>query len=168
LTKGKLLHVGCGGDPLPYFLQDYAETRLDIDDTHKPDILASMTDMGDIGEFDAILCSHSLEHLLPHDVAKALTEFVRVLKPGGFSVIFVPDLEDVKATEEPLFEAPCGTITGLDLLYGLRSLLHVMPYMAHRTGFIAKTLEQAVLNAGFTKAVTTRLPNYNLMCVGVK
>lgn len=165
MKRGSLLHVGCGGDPAPEWVDGYDETRLDIDPTHQPDIVASMTDMGDIGQFDAILCSHSLEHLMPHEVAKALSEFVRVLRPGGFAIVLVPDLEGVEATEEVLFDAPCGPISGLDLMYGLRALLPSMPHMAHRTGFVAKTLESALRAAGFSKTETKRLPNYNLMAV---
>jgi ubiquinone/menaquinone biosynthesis C-methylase UbiE len=146
----------------------YEETRLDISPDHDPDFCVSMTEMGEIGAYDAIHCSHALEHLLPHDVAVALSEFYRVLNPGGFAVAFVPDLEDVRATEEVLFEAPCGPITGLDLLYGLRSLLPIMPHMAHRTGFISETLKQAFADAGFSRIEVKRLPSFNLMVVAVK
>jgi ubiquinone/menaquinone biosynthesis C-methylase UbiE len=127
-----------------------------------------MTDMGEIGEFDAIHCSHALEHLVPHEVALALSEFRRVLKPGGFAIVFVPDLQEVKATEDVLFTAPCGPITGLDLMYGLRRLLPTMPYMAHRTGFVQDTLSAAFKAAGFSRVVTQRLENYNLMAAAIK
>lgn len=124
--------------------------------------------MGEIGPFDAIHCSHALEHIGPHETGKALSEFYRVLAPGGFAVVFVPDLQDVKATEEVLFTAPCGPVTGLDLFYGLRAALPSMPHMAHRTGFIADTLRSAFVEAGFRKVETKRLINYNLMGVAVK
>lgn len=164
-----LLHVGCGGDSLPEWAQGkYQEVRLDISPDNQPDILASMTDMGEIGTYDAIHCSHALEHLMPHEVNVALKEFHRVLNPNGFAVVFVPDLEDVKATEDVLFVAPCGPITGLDLLYGLRSLLHVQPYMAHRTGFTAETLRKAFKDAGFGSVEVQRLENYNLMGIAAK
>lgn len=168
MTLGSLLHVGCGGEPIPEWADGkYKEIRLDLDPTHSPDIVASMTDMGEIGEFDAIHSSHCLEHLMPHEVGVALSEFHRVLKPKGFAVIFVPDLEDVRATNDVLFVAPCGPVAGLDLIYGLRSLLHVMPYMAHRTGFTQATLSMALTDAGFT-AVVQRMDNYNLMAIAAK
>jgi predicted SAM-dependent methyltransferase len=127
-----------------------------------------MTDIGEVRPFDAIHCSHALEHLLPHEVPKALAEFYRVLKPEGFAVVFVPDLEGVQATEEVLFQAPCGPITGLDLLYGHRAALPTMPHMAHRTGFVAATLERALKDAGFGSVVVQRLDVYNLMGVAAK
>jgi len=169
MSLGSLLHVGCGGEPMPeWAVGKYQEVRLDVSPDHQPDVLASMTEMGDIGGFDAIHCSHALEHLVPHEVPTALGEFLRVLKPGGFAVVFVPDLQDVKATEDVLFTAPCGPVTGLDLLYGLRRLLPEMPYMAHRTGFVQDTLAAAFKAAGFSRVSTQRLENYNLMAVAVK
>lgn len=168
MSKGALLHVGCGGALLPDWAGDYDETRLDIDERHSPDIVASMIDMGEIGPFDAIFSSHCLEHLPPHEVRLALSEFKRVLKPGAFALIVVPDLEDVKATDEPLFTAPCGPICGLDLIYGLRSHLEANPYMAHRSGFVRETLQSAMDEAGFSKSQAIRMSEYNLMGVAIK
>jgi SAM-dependent methyltransferase len=85
-----------------------------------PDIVASMDDMGDIGLYDAIYCSHALEHLFPWQTPLALSEFLRVLKPGGIAMIFVPDLEDVKPTNDILYESAGGPIAGLDMIYGCR------------------------------------------------
>ena len=169
MTKQRsLLHCGCGGDRLPEWLQDYVETRLDIDPGHNPDIVADMVSLGDIGPYDAVYCSHALEHLYPHDVGTALQEFKRVLNDGGAAIVFVPDLEDVRATDDVLFDAPAGPITGLDLIYGYRKMLKDKPYMAHRTGFTSATLHKAFTDAGFVKAAVTRLSDYAMMGVGVK
>lgn len=127
-----------------------------------------MTDMGDIGEFDSIYCSHALEHLMPHDVGVALGEFLRVLKPGAYAVVAVPDLEDVRPTEHVLYVSPCGPITGLDLMYGLRSALKDRPFMAHRNGFTAQTLEAAFQKAGFSTVHVKRMECFNLLCIAVK
>jgi len=163
-----LLHVGCGGAPLPEWLADYKETRLDISPDCNPDLVANMMDLGGIGTFDAILSMHSFEHLYPHEVKTALAEFRRVLNDGGALIVFVPDLEGVEATETVLFEAPCGAITGLDLIYGHREFIETMPYMAHHNGFTSKTLKDVLINNGFSKAITTRLADYALMGVAVK
>lgn len=127
-----------------------------------------MTDMGDIGEYDAVFCQHALEHLHPYEVPVALSEFIRVLKKGGSAMVFVPDLEDVRPTEEVILESPAGPITGLDMIYGYRKVLKELPHMAHNTGFVEQTLNQAFMDAGFSKVVTRRLGNYNLMAVGQK
>src|SRR5262252_6440154 len=116
----QILHAGCGGEPMPPWL-DGAEVRLEIDAAVKPDIVASMTDMGAIGSYDAIYCSHALEHLYPHEIPLALGEFLRVLKPGGAAIIIVPDLEDAEPTDEVLYVSPGGPIAGFDLFYGHRA-----------------------------------------------
>lgn len=144
-----------------------AEVRLDIDPSCEPDICAGMTEMGDIGPFDALYCSHALEHLYPYDVPIALAEFRRVLKPGGALVVFVPDLEGVSATEDVVYESPCGPITGLDMIYGKGSYLEESPFMAHHSGFVSATLAKTLSDAGFRNVGVLRVPRYNLMGTGL-
>jgi SAM-dependent methyltransferase len=165
-SPGTILHVGSGHASLPTWCDGLAETRLDIDPGCKPDIIAPMTDMGDIGPFDVLYCSHALEHLYPHDVAAALAEFRRVLKPGGAMVVFVPDLEDVQATEDVVYQSPCGPITGLDMIYGKVSYLADAPFMAHHTGFVRDTLAKTLEAAGFSGVTVLRVPEFNLMGSG--
>lgn len=164
----EVLHAGCGGDPLPIWLGHFQEVRLDIDPHWTPDVLASMTDMGDIGPFGAAFCSHALEHLHPHEVTKALGEFYRVLAPEGYLALFVPDLEGVSPTDDVLFVSPDGPITGRDLFYGSSKRIPTMPHMAHHSGFVRETLGAALREAGFSRVLVNRLSSYNLMGVGVK
>lgn len=163
-----LLHIGAGSNKLPDWLNTFRETRLDINADCKPDVIASMVDIGDIGTFDCVFCQHALEHLYPHEVPIALSEFQRVLNEGGMLILFVPDLEDVKPDDTVLFESDAGNISGLDLYYGFRPALKDNPHMAHKTGFISSTLEKALNDAGFTKVETKRLFPHNLMGIGVK
>ena len=80
-----------------------------------------------------LLQIHTYFYLLP----LALQEFKRCLKPGGYAVVFVPDLEGVHATEDVLIEAPCGPISGLDMIYGYaRALREGNLFMAHKCGFV--------------------------------
>ena len=153
---------------MPDYLNRYEETRLDIDAQHQPDVLASITDMGDIGQYDALYCAHALEHLYPHECEQALAEFLRILKPGGAAVIFVPDLEDVTPDETVLFHSQAGDITGLDLIYGHRKQIKDNPHMAHKNGFVKKTLEKSLNNAGFKTVMVARHEHYNLSAVALK
>lgn len=176
----KLLHVGCGpktqADTHPAFhdTREWAETRLDIDPGAKPDIVASMTDMSmvDDEQFDAIFSSHNLEHLYPHEVPAALAEFRRVLKPTGFALVMVPDLQRVaeliaaNKLEDPAYTSPSGPICPLDMLYGFRpSLAAGNLFMAHRMGFTRKTLAQYFLRAGFAAVIAQR-DGFDLFALG--
>jgi SAM-dependent methyltransferase len=166
----RFLHVGCDEPDLrrlPRFFHPPAweEVRFDINPDARPDILGSMTDMSMIadGEFDALYSSHNVEHLYPHEVAQALKEFRRVLRPGGFAIIRCPDLqlmaERILATglETPMYTSPAGPVAPIDALYGMRPRLAAgATYMAHRTGFTNRTLVDHLIRNGFANALVLR------------
>lgn len=168
MPSRSLLHIGCGSDQLPTWLGMFDETRLDINPANNPDIVRDMRDLTGLSGYDAIYCSHALEHLSPHEVVPALVGFHAALNPDGVAIVFVPDLEGVSATDEVLFVSPAGPICGLDLIYGYRPALAGNPYMAHKTGFTAETLDQAMIEAGFRKVKVDRLSDYAMMGAGVK
>lgn len=171
---GDFLHIGCGvmqpdeTDQLPLWAKGCKETRLDIDPNVKPDVVASMLDMGEIGPFDTVYSSHTLEHLYPHQVSGAVDECFRVLKPGGLAITIVPDLEGVLATDETLYTAILGDeISGLDMIYGKASYVASNPYMAHHCGFTSKTLTQVLTAAGFEQVTATRM-GFSILATGKK
>lgn len=163
-----MLHAGCGLEPLPVWADGVIEKRLDIDPDCKPDIIASITDMGAIGPFDYIYTSHTLEHLYEYDVQKALSEFVRVLNKGGSTIILVPDVEGVRCDKTVLYESPGGPICGLDLYYGKTDYVQHNSFYAHHTAFVSDTMEQAMRAAGFSVVTMRRMSTFNLMGVGKK
>jgi len=127
------LHVGSGPkrkDRTTKALSsaDWTELRFDIDESVQPDLVGTMTDMSSVSteSVDAVFSSHNIEHLYPHEVPVALSEFLRVLKPDGFAVITCPDLQAVCALvaedklTEPAYTSPAGPIAPLDILYGHR------------------------------------------------
>lgn len=179
----QVLHVGCG----PYKAEKlhamfrksgWQEVRLDIDPAVKPDVVASITDMGGIKStsMDGVYSSHNLEHLYPHEVGTALKEFCRVLKPEGFALVTCPDIESVaeqivnNGLDTPLYTSPAGPISPIDILYGHRpSLARGNLFMAHKTGFTAKSLGQAMVNSGFVRVQVKRnKDNYALWALGYK
>jgi len=159
-----VLIAGCGEEGQQWADRGWSVVRLDIDPRTSPDIVGSMTDLGDIGPFDAVACNNALEHLYPHEVEQALREFNRVLSPGGVAVIQVPDLQDARATEDVIPEIG---MSGLHLMYGDPALLKEFPYMAHHCGFVEPTLRRSMEAAGF-EVQTKRLPCYQLMGIGTK
>ncbi|MBI5279961.1 MAG: class I SAM-dependent methyltransferase [Burkholderiales bacterium] len=169
-----LLHVGCGAETrhhlTPGFRGDgWREIRLDIDPAVKPDLIGTITDMSAVadGSVDALYSSHNLEHIYHHEVPQALDEFFRVLKPGGFVVLTCPDLQSVCAQVakgrllEPLYTAPAGPISALDILYGHEKKLAMgKSYMAHKCGFTWQSLCHHFEQAGFYWQVGGARPQY--------
>lgn len=169
-SKKQVLHVGCGAYAAtklhPVFQGDvWKEIRLDIDSEVHPDIVASITDMQVVADasMDAVYSSHNLEHLYPHQVRVALAEFRRVLKPGGFALITLPDLQSVaqlvvegKLTD-PAYVSGLGPVTPLDILFGFGPALAADNlFMAHHTGFTGRTLQTELAVAGFACSVVQR------------
>lgn len=158
--RKKILHVGCGTAPLPAPLvaAGWEEIRYDIDPAVRPHVVGSMLDMGVLadGSVDALYSSHNVEHLEAHEVAIALGEFRRVLKPGGTAWILVPDLQVLAErlaegdVEGELYVSASGPISVSDMLWGHRASLSAgQKYMAHRFGFSAATLQRHLGDAGF-------------------
>ena len=180
----KFLHVGCGPKTKEHTTREFAggnwqEIRYDIDESVKPDIVGTMTDMSAIEDesCDAVFSSHNIEHLYPHDVPVALTEFLRVLKPTGFAVITCPDLQSVcelvaqDRLTDTAYESPAGPIAPIDVLYGFRnSLARGNLYMAHRCGFTEKVLRGTLQASGFKETASMKRgsPCFDLWVVGSK
>lgn len=181
MTK-KFLHVGCGPQTkhsLKGFNTDeWHEIRFDIDEKVNPDIVGTLTDMQAVESksVDAVFSSHNIEHLFAHEVDGALKEFHRVLKDDGFVVLTCPDLQSVceavgrDQLVEPLYVAPSGPISAIDILYGHRGFIaNGNKFMAHKCGFTARVLDATFDAAGFVKRAGLRRPEiYELWILALK
>ena len=156
------LHVGCGFQNkfscLGFNNDNWKEIRLDIDKNVNPDIVGTLTDMKlvETGSVDAVYSSHNIEHIFPHEVPIALSEFYRVLKEDGIVVITCPDLQSAgeALTQDKLFEtlyeSPMGPVTAFDVLFGHRkTTADGNVFMIHKGGFTYSTLDMAFYKAGF-------------------
>jgi len=181
LTKA-VLNVGCGY-PLRQKLHrhfhgpEWREIRLDLDPAVQPDIVCSITDISPVAAdwVDAVWSSHNLEHLQRHEVPLALAEFLRVLKPHGLLLLTLPDLQQVARLvvedrlEESAYVSKSGPITPLDMIFGhTASLARGNQFMAHRTGFTARTLHQLLAEAGFVEVSLRRGASFDLWATGYK
>lgn len=176
-----LLHIGCGTaspERLPECFRGvhWREIKLDIDPRVNPDIVASLTDMSMVAtaSADAVWSSHNLEHLEGFQVPKALEEICRVLKPGGFALITLPDLGRIAQlitegrADQVLYTSPAGPITPLDMLFGHQaSLTRGNHYMAHRTGFTAERLGTMLAEAGFGEVRVVKGRSFDLWAVAL-
>jgi ubiquinone/menaquinone biosynthesis C-methylase UbiE len=161
----RVLNVG-GNSKEIQLPQEYAgfdHLLLDIDPRGSPDIVCDARDLATLegGQFDAVYCSHNLEHYYRHDVPRVLAGFLHVLKDGGFAQIRVPDINEVMRVtfehdldiDDVLYESPAGPIMVLDVLYGYSVEIErsKQDFFAHKTGFTQKSLQAALQRSGFSK-----------------
>jgi len=159
----KVLNVGGNNKqiPLPPHFAEFEHFLLDIDPKGEPDIVCDARDLTSLesGLFDAVYCSHNLEHYYRHDVAKVLAGFLHVLKDDGFAHIRVPDINEVMRVtvargldiDDVLYQSAAGPIMVLDVLYGYGVEIEEsgQDFYAHKTGFTQKSLLAALRRSGF-------------------
>ena len=161
----KVLNVGGNNKKiqLPPQYSDFEQVLLDIDPGVAPDIVCDARNLTTLEskQFDAVHCSHNLEHYYRHDVQQVLAGFLHVLKDGGFAHIIVPDINEVMRLtiergldiDDVLYQSDAGPIMVLDVLYGYQLEIERsgQDYFAHKTGFTQKSLTNALQKSGFLK-----------------
>jgi len=80
--RGKGIDIGCGDDCLK--VEEGSVRPWDVNDGDAQ-FMAGVPD----SEFDFVYSSHCLEHV--RDVPETLKNWTRILKPGGFLYVVVPD-----------------------------------------------------------------------------
>ncbi len=92
----RVLNIGSGPslavlDPVRY--KDMRQQRLDIDPRVKPEICCDAREMTlhvAKNSYDAVFCSHNLEHYYHHDVSSVLSGMFYILKSGEVLVEYKP------------------------------------------------------------------------------
>ncbi len=164
----KVLNVGAYSKNivLPPQYKGWQHVLLDIDQKRNPDILCDARELMSLSanEYDAVYCSHTLEHHYRHDVPKVLRGFIHVLKEDGFADISVPDLDAVMKNvvqkemdiDDILYQLPIGPILVRDVIYGYGVEIEQSEndFFAHKTGFTPKSLQKILNECGFSYIFT--------------
>jgi SAM-dependent methyltransferase len=159
------LNVG-GGDkkiPVPPHYHGWKHDLLDIAARKGVDVVCDARELGRFppARYDAVYCSHNLEHHYRHDVDRVLRGFAHVLKPGGFAEIRVPDIgalirlvaERGADLDDTAYAGPSGPVSAHDMLWGYGPELAKSGehHYAHKCGFTRDSLVRALSDAGFTR-----------------
>jgi hypothetical protein len=148
---------------IPRHFDGWRHDLLDIDPTGKPDLLCDARELEALpGEqYDAIYCSHNLEHYLHHDARRVLRGFLSILKVDGFADIRVPDIGQVMRhcvannmdLDDVLYESAAGPIMVRDVLWGWGRKIETSgnDFFAHKTGFTPTSLTRILEDAGFAE-----------------
>jgi ubiquinone/menaquinone biosynthesis C-methylase UbiE len=170
----RVLNVGGGRDrDLPKFFRGWDQETLDIDPSVEPEICCDAKEMGKLpaGKYDAIYCSHMLEHFYKHDVPKVLAGFKHVLKDNGFANINVPDLMAAFKCgdiDDVWYRVSVGAVTFHDAIYGWDQVMkRGNLYFAHKCGFSEKSLAKALRSVGFT-TIRTASDGFNIFSFAFK
>jgi len=177
----RVLNVGGNSKeiPLPQHYTGFEHVLLDIDPKGSPDIVCDARHLTSLkaNQFNAVYCSHNLEHYFRHDVPKVLTGFLHVLKDNGFAQIRVPDIAEVMRltiergldVEDVLYQSPAGPIMVLDVLWGYSVEIERsgQEFYAHKTGFTQKSLLAALYKCGFSE-VYSKTGNLEIDAVAFK
>lgn len=159
----RVLNVGGGSKDiaLPPQYSGFEQVLLDIDPAGNPDVCCDARELATLepAQFEAVYCSHNLEHYHRHDVPRVLAGFRHVLKPGGWAHVRVPDIPAVMRlavergldVEDTLYTSPAGPISVLDVIYGLGRQIELsgVDFYAHKTGFSNRSLIRVLRQAGF-------------------
>lgn len=147
--------------PIPPHYAGWNHVLLDIDPRGGAEVVCDARELVTLpqSQFDAVYCSHNLEHYYAHEVGAVLAGFAHVLRDDGFAEVRVPDLPavfrkvaaDGLDIEDTLYVAPAGPMCVLDVIYGYRVQIErkANAFFAHKTGFSGRSLCAALARAGF-------------------
>lgn len=169
----RLLYVGAGHDrgrPYQQYTGDEWEvTRLDADPATEPNLCLDAGKLTELApdEFDAVAIRHMLEHVAEDAGLDVLRGCLHVLKPGGEVRVSLPNLLHAarvlveRGPDVVAYVSGVGPIRPLDMIYGHQQAISQGTtqgkgeLMGHRWGYTARTLRDALEEAGFAAVGST-------------
>lgn len=161
----KVLNVGGNNKsiPIPQYFNGWEHHLLDIDAGCMPDICCDAMLLKNKEEYngiyDAVYCSHNLEHYYKHKVPEVLNGFYNVLNDNGFCYIAVPNIMNVLRIliaynmdlTDTIYEIDAGSISTHDVMFGWGKQVEEsgFEYFAHKCAFTPKMLGNVCIKAGF-------------------
>jgi SAM-dependent methyltransferase len=182
-TPRRVLNVGGGSKKIaiPAHYAGWEHVLLDVDSAGQPDVVCDARELTGLarGQYDAVYCSHNLEHYYRHDAPKVLRGFLHVLKEDGFAEIKVPDLHAVMRRvvqgnlemNDVLYQSGMGPITVQDVIYGHGREIEESgrDFYAHKAGYTPRTLGATLEAAGFGPTFLFATPdNFETRAVAFK
>lgn len=175
----RVLNVGGGASrTLPRHYAGWEQVLLDIDPDVQPDVCLDALEIDTMpaAQYDAVYCSHNLEHFYRHDVPRVVKGFHHVLKRTGWAEIAVPDLQALMKEvvskgadlEDTWYRCSAGPIRYHDVLYGWGEVMgDGNLHYAHKCGFTEKSLGRVLREAGFASVRIAR-DGFNLLSFAFK
>ena len=137
--KGVVLDAGSGdGERYKSFFNFEKYITLDIDASYGADIVGSVEDvpLGD-NSVDSVVSTQVLEHV--KNPQKAVHEFYRVLKPGGYCLVTVPQLNELHSEPHDYFRF---TKFGLEEIFGSAGFKVIL--IDQRGGFWSANMQMKI------------------------
>lgn len=177
----RVLNVGGASKaiPIPAHYEGWEHVLLDVDPAQRPDVACDARELASLPRelYDAVYCSHNLEHYWRHDLHRVLAGFDHVLRAHGFAEVAVPDLKAVfddmqrrgLDLDDTLYESGSGAVSGNDVIYGLGRQIAASgnDFYAHKNAFSRDSLVAAFGRAGFTRVFTAPGP-YEIRALAFK
>ena len=136
--EGVLVNLGCGMSNHPKFINVDGYPHPHVHFVHRIDRLPMFSD----GSADLIYASHCLEHFKYRDIDRVLSEWARVLKPGGVLRLSVPDFDklmviysDTRNPDDFIEQLMGGQNNRYNFHYVLFNKMNLVNYLA-RAGFV--------------------------------
>jgi hypothetical protein len=159
----RVLCIGGGNElaSMPYHYAAWNKTLLSEQLREGAHLLKSTLRLSEREEatFDAVYCSHQLKNHALHEGGQILNGIRRLLKPGGFVHLKVPDvtvlmhqmLKSGHDLEDVAYISAVGPISYHDVFWGLSTALGDpgRPGAGHKSGYSLKVLNRVLSDNGF-------------------